>query len=278
MKTLLIPTEDHDTMQAVLETARLFAKSFDSYIEGFAVRPSAAKFVAMDPVSSLTVPMTRESDAEAVSQARGLFESYLQGQGAPRAQGDDGKYSYAWLDTAPDGDEFVGSYGRVFDLIVLGRPGPEPQNPRMPPLESALFESGRPVLIVPAGPARTIGDNVLIAWNGSTEQSSTIASAMPILAKASQVTVATVESAMTPGPSGEQAARHLRRNGIPAVARTLTPGTRTAGETFLTEAATLGCDLMIKGAYTQSRLRQMIFGGTTRHILANATLPVWMAR
>lgn len=264
-------------MHAVLETARLFAKRFDSYMEGFAVRPSAAKFVAMDPVSSLTVPMTKESDAEAVSQARRLFETFLQAQNVPRAQDEKAAFSYAWLDGAPDGDEFVGGYGRVFDLTVLGRPGPDPQNPRMPPLESALFESGRPVLIVPSSPVRPVGENILIAWNGSTEQSTTIAFALPILARATQVTVATVESAMTPGPSGEQAARHLRRNGIPAVARTIAPGTRSAGEAFLAEAKTLGCDLLVKGAYTQSRLRQMIFGGTTRHILANATLPVLMA-
>jgi len=277
MKTLLIPTEDHDTMHAVLETARLFAKRFDSYMEGFAVRPSAAKFVAMDPVSSLTVPMTKESDAEAVSQARRLFESFLEAQSVPRAQGDKAAFSYAWFDAAPDGDEFVGAYGRVFDLSILGRPGSAPQNPRMPPLESALFESGRPVLIVPSSPVRAIGDNILIAWNGSTEQSTTIAFAMPILMRATQVTVATVESAMTPGPSGEQAARHLRMNGIPAVARTIAPGARTPGEAFLAEAKSLGCDLLVKGAYTQSRLRQMIFGGTTRHILANAMLPVLMA-
>lgn len=277
MKTLLIPTEDHDTMHAVLETARLFAKRFDSYMEGFAVRPSAAKFVAMDPVSSLTVPMTKESDAEAVSQARRLFETFLQAQGVPRAQGEKSTYSFAWLDTAPDGDEFVGSYGRVFDLIVLGRPGPEPQHPRTPPLESALFESGRPVLIVPASPVRPVGDNVLIAWNGSTEQARTIACALPILMGAKQVTVLTVEGAMTPGPSGEQAARQLRLNGIPAVARSIAAGAGGAGEALLAEAKSLGCDLLVKGAYTQSRLRQMIFGGTTRHILANATLPVLMA-
>ena len=52
---------------------------------------------------------------------------------------------------------------------------------------------------------------------------------------------------------------------------------RNAGETILAKAEELGCDLVVKGAYTQSRLRQMIFGGTTRHILANAKLPVLMA-
>jgi nucleotide-binding universal stress UspA family protein len=87
----------------------------------------------------------------------------------------------------------------------------------------------------------------------------------------------TVEGATTPGPSGEEAALHLRRNGIKSTALTVNPGARPPGEVILSHAASLGCDLLVKGAYTQSRLRQIIFGGTTRHILANATLPVLMA-
>ena len=72
-------------------------------------------------------------------------------------------------------------------------------------------------------------------------------------------------------------ARSLKMNGIAAEAMTLTAGKRSAGEVILAKAEELGCDLIVKGAYTQSRLRQMIFGGTTRHVLANAKLPVLMA-
>ena len=69
----------------------------------------------------------------------------------------------------------------------------------------------------------------------------------------------------------------MRRNGIKATAVTVKPGTRASGEVILDHAASLGCDLLVKSAYTQSRLRQMIFGGATRHILAHAPLPVLMA-
>jgi nucleotide-binding universal stress UspA family protein len=91
------------------------------------------------------------------------------------------------------------------------------------------------------------------------------------------VTVLAVEGHTSDGPSAEQAAQHLRRNGIDANAITLKEGSRSAGEIILERAAALGCDLLVKSAYTQSRIRQMIFGGATRHILANATLPVFMA-
>ncbi len=94
---------------------------------------------------------------------------------------------------------------------------------------------------------------------------------------AQTVTVLSVEGWMRPGPGVEGVALHLRRNGIRATAVTVGPGSRSPGEVILDQAKALGCDLLVKGAYTQSRMRQMIFGGATRHILANATLPVLMA-
>jgi nucleotide-binding universal stress UspA family protein len=144
-------------------------------------------------------------------------------------------------------------------------------------LESALFESGRPVLIAPPTSPRSLGSNVLIAWNRSTEQARAMAFAMPLLRLAERITILTVEGATVAGPSGVELARSLRMNGIIAEPLTVAAGKSSAGETILTKAAELGCDLVIKGAYTQSRLRQMIFGGTTRHILGNAKLPVLMA-
>jgi nucleotide-binding universal stress UspA family protein len=276
MKTILIPTEDHDAMPAVLEAARLMARAFDSYMEGFAVRPSAATYLTVDPVSSLAISGAYEGDAP--QQAQALFESFMQSHAVPRAAGDEpAHYSYAWPRSEPGEDLFIGSYGRTFDLIVLGRPGRAPENPRMPPLESALFDSGRPVLILPARVPQTIGRNILVSWNCSTEQARTNAFAMPLLQRAEKVTVLTVEEGSIPGPSGQEAALHLRRNGIKADELTVKAGTRSRGEVILDYAASLGCDLLVKSAYTQSRLRQMIFGGATRHILTSANLPVFMA-
>jgi nucleotide-binding universal stress UspA family protein len=82
---------------------------------------------------------------------------------------------------------------------------------------------------------------------------------------------------MTPGPTGDAFAHYLRLNGIAVTPVTVGLGKRTTGEVILDYARAQGCDLLVKGAYTQSRLRQMVFGGATRHILASATLPVLMA-
>jgi nucleotide-binding universal stress UspA family protein len=144
-------------------------------------------------------------------------------------------------------------------------------------LEAGLFESGRPVLIAPPSPQLQMGTNVLIAWNGSTDQARPTAFAMPS-SRASRGIVLTVEGgAVVPGPTGQQLSRYLQLNGVPAKPLSVGLDGRLTGEAILAHAKGLGSDLLIKGAYTQSRLRQMIFGGTTRYILSNAELPVLMA-
>src|SRR5258708_36450230 len=111
----------------------------------------------------------------------------------------------------------------------------------MAPLEAALFESGRPVLIVPPTLPKELGRNVLVAWNGSTEQARTNAFAMPLLRGADDVTVLTGEGGMTPGPAGDEAALHLVRNGVRANAVTVPPARRPTGERVLAPARVPAC-------------------------------------
>jgi nucleotide-binding universal stress UspA family protein len=283
MKTILVPieynAEQTTPMLSALDTALLLAKKFESCVEGFPLRPAVADMLAMDPDAGLTMVAVKENDAEMVRQAEALFSSFMQDHGIALRADDTApaSLSWTWLPAAPSGHDFVGSYGRVFDVIVLARPGEEWQSPAMVTLESALFESGRPVLIAPPSSPRSLGTNVLIAWNRSTEQARTTAFAMPLLRLAERITILTVEGSTVAGPSGAEMARSLRANGIAAEPITLAAGKISAGEVILAKAEELGCDLIIKGAYTQSRLRQMIFGGPTRQILANAKLPVLMA-
>ena len=265
-------------MASALATALLLAQKFDGRIEGFPLRPAVADLVAMDPDSGLTMVAVKENDAEMARQAEELFRAFMTSHRVPTPAGEaPTSLSCTWLADAPSGHDFVGSYGRVFDAIVLARPGDEWQSPSMITLESALFESGRPVLIAPPVAPQSLGSNVLVAWNCSTEQARTMADAMPLIRLAERITICTVEGSTVAGPSGEQMARTLGMNGIAATPITIKPGKVSAGEAILAKAAELGCDLIVKGAYTQSRLRQMIFGGTTRHILANTKLPVLMA-
>lgn len=278
MKSILVPMEPHDGMTSVLETALLLARKCDGYIEGFPLRFGISEFVAVDPAGSIPLESYRQESLEEAAQARKMFEAFMTERGIARAGTPPKGLSCAWLDDAPEGEGFVGSYGRVFDVTVLGRPDANTIGLHNRAIESGLFESGKPILLAPPNPPKQIATNILIHWNCSTEQARTTAFAMPLLHQAQQVTVLFVPGGQgVPGPSADLFLRYLQVNGIPATLKTVNLDGKTTGQVILDQAKALGCDLLVKGAYTQSRLRQMIFGGATSHILAHADLPVLMA-
>ena len=276
MKNLLVPTEPHEVMISVLDTAHLVQRRFDSYVEGFALRPAVPDYVPIDMVSGLAWHVDESADEETRRQAHRIFDDFMLAHGLRPAAPGSSEPGFAWHAKAPAGDAFVASHGRVFDLVVVGRPLAGKPQPSMATLEAVLFETGRPVLIAPPVPPKSLGNTVVIAWNGSTETARTLGLGMPFLRSADRVIVLTMEGWSVPGPSGEQLTASLRRSGI-SVEAAHVPRGRRDGETLLNEAARLGCDLLVKGAYTQSRLRQMIFGGATSEILASANMPVLMA-
>jgi len=278
MKTILVPMENRDAMQSALETALLLARPCGSYIEGFALKWEFNEFSGGDIAGDFPPATYREDIAEEAKQARQIFESFMQKHNVPRSTATTEGLSFDWLDTAPEGGSFVGSYGRVFDVIVMNRPDGNTTSLRNRAIESGLFESGRPILLAPPSPPRQIATNVLIAWNCSTEQARATALAMPLLQKVDRVTVLTVIGGTeVPGPSAEQLILYLQRNKIVAKPMRVQLDGRNTGKTILATAQSLGCDLLIKGAYTQSRLRQMIFGGATQYVLENAAIPVLLA-
>lgn len=274
MRSILVPVADHAHVDAVFEAALMLAQRFDAYIEGLAIGPDLSGLAGFEiPMGG---PMPDETMwRDLADHAREQFESFMSPR-LPRA-GAKRTGAYAWSSQKLIGDVSLGNYGRVFDIIVLGRPGSSANAPRMATFEAALFESGRPVLVVPQRIGPTLGDNVVIAWNGSTETARAVALGMPILKKAQRITVISVEGGMVPGPSGAQLAQSLATAGLSVEHKHVNDRQRSAGEVILATAASLGADFLVKGAYTQSRLRQMIFGGQTRHILAEANLPVLLA-
>ena len=178
-----------------------------------------------------------------------------------------------WRSSDDSGPTAIGVIGRAFDMIVMPQPGALPKMPESV-FETALFDSGRPVLVVPAGFAGMVGRKILFAWNGSTESARAISLAMPFLRKAEEIQVVSVEGSFVPGPAAVEIAQLLARHGLKATGEHIKPGGKTVGQALVERAHTLGADMIVKGAYTQSRLRQMIFGGVTRHLILNSPLPV----
>ncbi len=278
MKTILVPTQNIPSMASALETAVLLAQRTGAYIEGVPLWFGVPEFVVAELATGFSMEIYRARRDDETGGARALFETFMWEHGIPATGAKADGPSFGWFDEVSPGESLVGSYGRVFDVIVMNRLDADSPGPYNRAIESALFESGRPVLLAPPAAPRQIATNVMIHWNGSTEQARATAFAMPLLHSASRVTVLTVIGGQdVPGPSAEQVRRQLRYNGIAAEPVSVELEGRSTGEAVLAAAAAQGSDLLIKGAFTRSRLRQMVFGGATSHIMQFADLPVLMA-
>lgn len=283
-RSILVPLEESDILTSVLDTALVFAKRYDSYIEGLCIRPTLAGAVAVGFEGGAAALSGTEEQFEQEQRSRAerlheQFEAFKTAHNIPDPEHGVPKLCARWVEDEASGIGVFGQRARVFDLTVVGRPMPGSMTPAMNTLETVLFESGRPILIAPPSPPAYIGKNIVIGWNGGTETARAIALGKFLLREAEQVTVLAVEGGMVPGPSADDVITNLRRDGVIAELKEV-PGRRSAadaGKIILDVAAELNADLVIKGGYTQSRLRQMIFGGATAAILANAEVPVLMA-
>jgi len=278
MKTILVPTQNISAMNSTLETAVLLAQRTGAYIEGVPLWFGVPEFVVAELATSFSIETYRARRDEETAGARKLFETFMQEHGIAPARTITNQPSFGWFAEVPPGEGLVGSHGRAFDVIVMNRPDSDAPAPYRRAIESGLFESGRPVLLAPPNAQKQIATNIMIHWNGSTEQARANALAMPLLRLAGRVTVLTVVGGQgVPGPSADQVRKQLRYNGIAAEPMSIELDGRSTGEAILAAAKAQGCDLLIKGAFTRNRLRQMIFGGATSHVMEHAELPLLMA-
>ncbi len=271
IKTILLPVEPSTGMPACFATADLVARSFSATVDCVALKPSIVDFIAPDPVV-VVLPQPQYSEAELVAASREAFETFK----TSRAAGEEA--AFRWSGREPIDDAALAWMSRVYDLTIVGRPGVGRSEPRMTSLEAALFESGRPILMAPPDAPKSLGTNVVIHWNASTEVARVVNDGLAFLVGAQQVTLVSVEGYMNPGLSAADMIGYLAAHGIKATDVHIRPtGKTSAGEAFLTETKRIGADLILKGAYTQSRLRQMIFGGITQHVLQAAEIPVFLS-
>lgn len=280
MKTLLVPFFDDDAAESALSHAVMIAKRFNSHIEGIFIAPRPQVIdggIGMPVMVSHAIEIGRES-TQLAERAKSRFESVLSSHDIKMSPmtADLNTISASWRDFDNARHPLLGDAGRVFDMIVIGREFGQPWTDWSTICESALFESGRPILVTPQETGN-LGEHAAIAWNGSTETARTIALSMPLLINTKKVTVMTLDGWSVPGHDGEQLVNSLVRNGINATLTDIDLDGRTPGQAIVHKAIDCGADVLVKGAYTQSRLRQLVFGGATRHILLEANLPVIMA-
>jgi nucleotide-binding universal stress UspA family protein len=145
--------------------------------------------------------------------------------------------------------------------------------------EQSLLQTRRPVLLAPSRLQSSLTDTAMIAWDESAECWHAVSAAIPFLRLAKSVQVISVDRDPTlRSASQAEALAYLRCHDIAATARVVAPDLRSVGDTLLATAGEIGVGLLVMGAYSHSRLREMLLGGVTHHILKHAVArPVLLA-
>lgn len=175
-------------------------------------------------------------------------------------------------------DWVIRRLGPLSDLVVLVNQAKGEDDLQFTlSLEAALWDTGRPVLLVPAVKSITCGTTICIAWNGSGPAVRALAGAMPLLKEAGSVHVLVAGMHRIDPGQAEAVVRYLGWHGIESAAHPIAVNTGRAGPALIAKAVSLGCDLFVMGGYGHGRVREMILGGATRYVLGHAGFPVIMA-
>lgn len=255
--------------------ARLAGLIGGAHITALGIRiPPAATILPTEEI--LTARQERQrwaEEAERLAVLRTAFDAWADAS-APRARG-----GAQWRDTEGPPRPVVAEYGRRVDFLVIARPRPRDHMAERQVVHAALFDTDRPVLVVPCAqaaagrPAADFGRVVAIAWRDDQRAVKAMLSAIAFLPVAEQVHLL---AGRREGAADPAIPPIVTEHDIEATLHVMPIGPAPFGAALLARAHALGADMLVMGAYGHSPLRDLILGGVTQYMLAHADLPVLM--
>ncbi len=287
VKSILAAIADPDSGRACLHTALRLGQQLNCHVDALHVLadPTAALPLVGEAMSGAMVDeMMGVAEREAGHRAkktRAMFDQMTQGMPVSDTIGPIDRFGVSWMQEAGVEEQVVALRGCRADLIVVDRPKMENETSALMTLNAALMQSGRAVVAAPplpdegeppSGPI----ERIAVFWNGSTEATRAVQAAVPLLVSAKEVTVLRVEEEEWYAGT-EDLDVHLTRHGVKTViSKVLSREVRT-GRSLLFAAKDCGADMMVMGAYTRSKLRQLMLGSVTGYVMEEAILPVLMS-
>jgi nucleotide-binding universal stress UspA family protein len=272
MKSILVNVASgHDVAGAYAVSV---AAAFDAHVLGavFAYVPTRRRSL-VHTAAARHLEEQRQTSEAAARAAAARFDETARRAGVSAA-------SHVFDATLPGAPDIFGPLARRFDLSIVGQGEPNKVAPEDLIVEAALFDSGRPVIVVPyirTTPLKL--DRVLIAWDGGRAAARALGDAMPFVTRAVavDVVVVTTEPVKSDEIPGADVAEMLARRGVAVELRRIGAVGTAVADTILNHAADSAADLIVMGGYGRSRLREFVLGGTTRAMLTSMTTPVLMS-
>ncbi|MDO8290295.1 MAG: universal stress protein [Parvibaculum sp.] len=289
-KSIFIPTTEFESGPAALETALLVARIFDGHLDCGHVHPDPAQiltdaagfgFGMMAPAGFVVgdiVAVIEEGDRKRTERSKKIFDAFCKRENLEHVNTPPCPHAptIAWHEFSGREIDILTSQTRVHDLTVMGHPSLGEGMPR--DIAGALLTGGgRPLLLAPEKTPSQIGQTIAIAWKDSPECARAVAAAMPFLVRARQVVLLSIaEHGKVAIDSVEALAKNLRWHNINIQVRYMANDCGTVQDTIIKMSKDEKADMLVMGGYGHSRMREFIFGGVTRRMLAGVELPVFM--
>ncbi len=271
LKDILVYVDDSAQATSTVAAACSLARRHDAHLTGLAVdRPADIPGFAAIEIPPSAVEIIRQQRQESLDKARKTFDKAVDAAGLTGRSG--------WSVASGRPLETLSLRSRYADLTVVSQNAPEGQGGGEDLVDDLIMASGRPILVIPyIGAPAEIGRTVLIAWNASREAARAVSDAMPLLESADSVEIFAVEPRGIGDIPGADIAEHLARHGLKTNAVKTAGLDIEVGDVLLNQVADTGADLIVMGAYGHSRMRELVLGGATRHILEHMTAPVLLS-
>jgi nucleotide-binding universal stress UspA family protein len=259
-RTILVNLNIDGPVAPLMDFSIELATRFNSHLVGFSAADIALPITAPETMmGGDAMRLQREEIEQRIKKIRREFESHT-----------GTNVSHEWRDGVANPTRLLIEMSRVADLIVTGCEDdltlghPE----RFINSGNLILHAGRPVLVAAKGSRRIFTNTALIAWKDTCEARRAVVDALPLLCQANDVVVVTVDRGadiLTQG-SIDDVCAFLRRHGVTARSEIIKD--RHESESLLRFARQMGAELVISGAYGHSRVRELVFGGVTRSLLA----------
>jgi len=274
-RDILVHLKSYEAWSPHIDVAADLASRFNAHLTGLFNDADLAilKHIAAGPGGNADYFALREAQAAAnVAAAKAKFTTEMTRRGVAHSF----EHAEGWA------NEILALVGRFHDLIVTEQSQTTHDEFNWTDAEDAAIRSGRPSLVVPhTGHSGALGNNIVIAWNGSREACRALSAAMPFVETAQKVTVLVGEfreaaPSATRMPSLD-IATYLGRHAKALHIQSIAGKDRAAGEEILSAVKAAGADLLVMGAFGRHGFAQMIFGSATGYVLRRLTVPALMA-